>query len=84
MLRSSRKVKSTSVAIDSKIDLGEMQNAFPPLGSIHVPQNLEGAFKVIAINESKSLVTVLYSVNDLSYDLHIDMFDLLFSKLGND
>jgi hypothetical protein len=28
-------LKPTSIAVDSKIELGEMQNAFPPLASVH-------------------------------------------------
>lgn len=77
-------VKSTSVAVNSKIDLGEMQSAFPPLGSIHTAQTLEGLFKVISIDEERSLVKVIYSANELTYELHIDMFDLLFTKQNSD
>ena len=80
MIKSSMHLKPTSIAVDSKIELGEMQNAFPPLASVHSLVAVDGVFKVISIDEENSKVTAIYSENDLTYEFHVDVFDLLFSK----
>ena len=51
MIKSSMHLKPTSIAVDSKIELGEMQNAFPPLASVHNLVAIDGVFKVISIDE---------------------------------
>ena len=80
MIKSSMYLKPTSIAVDSKIELGELQNAFPPLASVHSLAALDGFFKVISIDEENSKVTAISSENDLTYEFHIVVFDLLFSK----
>ena len=78
-----RKKPTYSTTLDDGFVLKEIPSAYPVLGSEHSVVNDLEDFRVVSIDEDKSIITIREIKSDLDFQLSVDAFDLLFTPKTN-